>query len=71
MPTVEKESLCLFCEFFFIDTGWGGTDVTPGEPAEICCRKEHWAMDISDTTGLFRLYIKRAAGCGDFNLKNF
>jgi hypothetical protein len=31
--------LCLFCRHCQFDQGWGGTDVTPGDPAEVNCYK--------------------------------
>ena len=52
----EPVKLCLFCEPCQFDAGWGGTDVTPGDPAELDCAKhpQYYAPSFYDRKGLIK-----------------
>lgn len=43
---MPRERICYECAHCLLASGWGGTDVTPGSPAELACLKEHWDMRL-------------------------
>ena len=59
--------ICLLCKHFHMDTGWGGSDVTPGDPPEMECMKEHWNLNgrWEDADNL-RKCMRKAEDCKDY-----
>lgn len=66
-----SELTCILCKHFHLDMGWGGTCETPGDKAEMGCRKDHWE-DIADYASAddARPQMLRAQTCGDFRWYN-
>lgn len=63
---VMRDRLCLFCRYFYLDMGWVGTDVTPGDDAEILCTMHHWRMRNHHTATDMRRLFRRAHACADY-----
>jgi len=63
-----EKKYCIDCKHFHFDGGCPDySDVTTGENVEVCCRKEHWELDVTrDTEEEFRTYMRTASGCEDF-----
>ena len=61
--------LCIWCEHFNFDSGWGGTDVTPGDPAELECNKGHWNLNgMYLGVNEYRRCMLTAQKCPDYQL---
>ena len=60
----EPVKLCLFCKHCEYDSGWGGTDVTPGDPAEFCCSRhpKYSSPSLHDRKGL-QEWMRQAEVC--------
>ncbi len=59
---------CLDCSSFHFRTGWGGSDVTPGEMIEIGCNLGHWELRPNlDTEEDFRKKMTTAETCKDYD----
>lgn len=63
-----RDLLCVWCKHWEFDAGWGGTDATPGEAAELRCRKNHYCHVGTDITEeSYRRSILTAKACPDFD----
>ena len=66
---VAKGRLCVFCKHFDITDGEPGySEWTPGSDMRIGCGKYLWSVENMETGGpeKFRVEIKRAATCGEW-----
>jgi len=62
---------CMQCKHFDYEQGWGGTDVTPGNPPHISCDKGYWDHSgYDDDLRAYRDKLDTAAGCDDFEEAN-
>lgn len=53
----EEKKYCWICKHIEIDSGWSGSECTPGDPSVLMCGLGHW--DIFD-----RMYSRDPAGLG-------
>ncbi|MHC4649005.1 MAG: hypothetical protein ACYTBJ_26420 [Planctomycetota bacterium] len=64
-----KEKYCWLCKHIEIDSGWGGTEITPGDPSTFKCDKGHWnllkGMYEGDAQSLHKC-LKTAQTCKDW-----
>jgi hypothetical protein len=57
-----------------METGWGGTDITPGYSPSVECLKQHWEDPIGsggmyeNVTNAFRRNMETAETCPDYVL---
>ena len=64
---MTDEVVCLRCIHFFMDTGWAGTEVTPGDGMTMACALSKWAMDTDyEGEGELRGYMEMASGCDEY-----
>ena len=65
---MEREKLCWFCSNFLYENmvpDW--SDVTPGDPFALYCRKNHWQFSAKKTTQMqFAQILSTAKECPDF-----
>lgn len=63
-----REALCWYCKHVWWDAGSQGySEYTPGDPADIRCRKDHWRVKSFQTElAEFRTFLQMAATCPDF-----
>jgi hypothetical protein len=66
---------CWQCTEIRHDTGWTGTEDTPGDAASFSCAKGHWELSAetagvggmyADRTPKFRETFEKAETCPDF-----
>ena len=60
--------ICLCCNHFHLDEGWGGSDVTGPSPASITCRKGHFGYESVDS--VVEVCLSKAVNCPDFELSD-
>lgn len=60
-----SERHCLKCVHCCIYPGWSGTDVTPGDPAEMHCKKGHWNIEHLSKPELCKA-METAETCPDY-----
>lgn len=58
--------LCLYCEHWQINLGFGGSDVTPADPPSMQCNKQHYLYERPDTEAEYRKLMERGLTCPDF-----
>ena len=46
----ERSYKCFDCVHLTVDSGWGGSEVTPGEPLQFFCREGKWTWSYLDHT---------------------
>jgi len=68
MPKQKPLGNCLDCKHFEFDSGWGGTDVTPGNPLDIGCRKDIWKVDSYCREYEFRSLMQTAKTCPHYEV---
>ncbi len=57
---------CFACKNCIIDPTWGGTEETPGTPADVSCQKRWFGShELADKRELHEILIL-AASCPDF-----
>ena len=62
----DRES-CLGCCHFQFDLGHADwSDLAPGDPPDVRCRKGHWAASRNDSEVTFRKNMATAVACRDF-----
>ena len=60
-------SYCINCKYWYFDSGWGGTDVTPGDQWESYCNKGHWQCEgVYVREDEYRSYLLKSRECKDF-----
>lgn len=63
---------CWLCKNIVVDSGWGGSEYTPGEPNVLNCSKEHWDLfDVGMYSGdaeHLRKCLQMAEDCSDLEL---
>lgn len=64
----EVPKNCTLCKHFEFDAGWGGSDVTPGDPASMDCRLEKVSFHLGMYAGedALRSVFLTADSCADF-----
>ena len=64
----DGTKLCWWCKYFYYDQGSQGySDMTPGWEGRFECTKDHWKMNLVDTSEeSFRNNIHHAVDCSDF-----
>lgn len=68
--------VCYNCVHIRGDSGWGGTDVTPGSSLSLMCSKGHWDFDppyrmYSDIIPTLRECLEHATSCPDFTIQEY
>jgi len=66
---MTTEQVCLMCKHIFLLPGHEDySEITPGEPMEFGCAKQHWRTDASSLESMieFRAYMEQASDCADF-----
>ncbi len=54
--------LCIYCEHFRFDEGWGGTDLTPGDPPRFICGKSKFNL-MPESTREHRQILETGLTC--------
>jgi len=60
---------CLYCRHCEIESGWGGTEETPGHGTTIKCKKGHWDIEHGSWENLkpaLRENLEKATTCTEF-----
>ena len=59
--------MCYSCRYLYVDEGWCGSDVTPGNPPNLTCEKGHFDYeDALENRGGLKICLERADTCTDF-----
>lgn len=61
---------CIACPHFIFDSGWGGSDVTPGDPPRIGCEKNHWLMGMYEGPDTVLISTSFAEKCPDYSVSD-
>ncbi len=61
-----SERYCWGCKYISITSGFGGSDVTPGEEPVVECLKDHWHLFRGPKEGDLKACLETAQTCPDW-----
>ena len=62
---------CVFCDYFYFESGWCGTDVTPGDETSIGCLLDLMEIEMWTGTQELREKLATALNCDKFKAHPF